>query len=110
MRKHISLGEWLKNKLIFYGWTNKDLCKVLGLKQAIVSMYITNRRTPTVETMEKILEVFGLDRPQSVRRKVESELKHIYHPNQKKKKVLNRAKTYAEELEEKLNKLEFTEF
>jgi transcriptional regulator with XRE-family HTH domain len=110
MKKWQNLGEWLQAKLDFYGWKPLDLARAIKVSPTLVYMYLYNTRSPSRDTMEAILQVFGLDCPESLRRRVELELKPIYKPFFTRKRGKTKFKDSEELLDEQLNKFEFVDF
>ena len=55
-----SFGVWLKTALIENGMTQKDLAKILGIREANISRYIHGERKPNGIKMAKIMDYFGV--------------------------------------------------
>jgi transcriptional regulator with XRE-family HTH domain len=54
------IGERLKELREKKNMTQDDLCKELNIRQATLSHYENNKRTPDLEMLIKISKVFGV--------------------------------------------------
>jgi transcriptional regulator with XRE-family HTH domain len=72
-----------------HGLTQVELAKMLDATQKVVTSYETNQRTPTLEKLEKLSQIFGVSIDEIVGKKemtIESEQPHL-HGNRRTAKV-----------------------
>ena len=55
----LSIGEVLKELRDFHDYTQKEISKELSITSQAYSNYENNKRTPDVETMQKIARFYG---------------------------------------------------
>lgn len=71
------------------GLTQVELAKKLNATQKVVTSYENNQRTPTLEKLEKMSEIFGVSLDEIVGKKelaVRDEVKHL-HGNSRTAKI-----------------------
>ncbi len=56
----LSYGEVLHELRIYYGYKQKDISSYLNITSQAYSNYETNKRTPDVETMQKIARFYNI--------------------------------------------------
>ena len=72
-----------------HGFTQVELAKKLDATQKVVTSYETNQRTPTLEKLEKLSQIFGVTIDEIVGKKemhIENEQPHL-HGNSRTAKV-----------------------
>lgn len=72
-----------------HGLTQVELAKKLDATQKVVTSYETNQRTPTLEKLEKLSQIFGVTIDEIVGKKemiIESEQPHL-HGNRRTARV-----------------------
>ena len=58
--KPVRLGEWIKEKRIERGWSQRDLAQKLGIAQSNVSRWENFTKAISKDTAEQLCEVFDL--------------------------------------------------
>lgn len=56
----LSFGENVRRRRLELEWTQAELAKKTGFSQCRISEIENGRHAPTLETVEKIAEVFGV--------------------------------------------------